>query len=788
MNIDEATISAITGALSGGPPPGSADSQQPGSGPDPSVIAALQGGFRDSPVNQRMYSPPAPPQDSYTLPPAIAQAVQTGFASGSPLPAAAQPQVPSGSVPSGVAQAVQNGFAPAPPVGLVDGLGAPGSPQYAPPAFHPQPLADPFPDFAQYAQQGFAHGAAPSRADVAAAKETIAAQASDARAQVAQAKYDATPQGEDDAALRAGLGVNADQQALVGQQGDLEAQAAIAEAAVRDKALREQAELQAKQDAAREANLAQQKQMIDQRGKDIEAAVKRVPDPNRFYNSLSTMQHIGVGLMTLLSGAGMGLARDNGPNPVVKMMTDAQDKDIDAQKAGIEQGNKAIDAKRQLEQDYGHLGDDENAMWTYRKAQSRLMLADQIEATAAQYKAPKALIAAKMAADGLRAEAAKMVEAQAGRRLAQQNKDKEIELQRQQVGIAGGHLALAGKEFDLKKEEFQQTRQDKKDAQKEAEEARKELAEEKAALKTAAKGKVPEGGILNAAGEPATNKDGSPYTGIPKDMYKDVYEQDSAFKKGLSALDQLRQLREDSGGHINSHSTGARAAAQQMARLTLNVHKVSGVRFNEQAMDLANKVVSGDADAATVDSYLKTVEPQLDQFRQDFMLDHALSLPNFNGDIKQFMYPDPVKNKPAESGNSKFMRQMEERTGGSTLGDAAARQSATERAAAAAASVPTTGNVLADRDARQRAYEAALADQTIDKPGEQSDTQTEFIKMATKAIASGDAKAKATTIQMLEQATEPGSAVPKVVRDQLEALLYKARGYGKVTKDPDEKP
>lgn len=131
----------------------------------------------------------------------------------------------------------------------------------------------------------------------------------------------------------------------------------------------------------------------------------------------------------------------------------------------------------------------------------------------------------------------------ADKRQAQANTDAGLQNTRAQIGVAYGHLNLANREFEEKKQDYKDTRQDKKDAQQEAEDAKIEQIKAAAAAKAAAKGKAPEGGILNANGDPATMKDGSLYTGIPKDMYKDIYGGEGSFKTGLDAIDQLRQMR-----------------------------------------------------------------------------------------------------------------------------------------------------------------------------------------------------------------------------------------------------
>lgn len=601
-------------------------------------MQALQGGFSvppSAPIAQHPYDAGVPAMDpSYGLPPAVAQAAQTGFA---PIP-----------------------------VGVNDGLGAPGAPQYVPPPFHPHALANPFPDVGGLAAQGFHQGALPpSKDDVAAIKADTKAQAADAARAKAQAAYAGTPLGQLDTAANTELGANADQQAIAKAQGDVAAKQAEEQAAIRDKAIVDQQQLAAKQDQARQEQFAQQQQMLAERAKAVEAANKRVVDPNRLYNSQSTGQHIGTAMMMILSGFGQGLAGDNKENAVMKMVGQAIDRDIDAQKANIEQGNKGVEMKRQLAQDYGHLGDDINTQFEYRRAQGRLLAADQLEAAAGHYNAPQKLLAAQQAAAVLRGQAGTIIGAAAERKLAQQNEEARLANARAQIGIAGYHASIADRAQRAQEHQFGITT---------AREIMKDDADNATKLALAqAKKAGSDAPIQVATGiddkgapvyKPLMNQGGIPYgAGLEKEQVAKAQEMYGETRVFVDAADKIRQMREDTGGHINSHSEGARAMAQEMARLVLSSHKLAGIRFTKEAMDLANKAITGDEDADTVDSFFKTVTPEIETARNDQITNFKMKLPNFTGDPRQLDFPDPVKKKPSTSTNSDFMKAMEERPG-----------------------------------------------------------------------------------------------------------------------------
>lgn len=608
-------------------------------GVDPSVVAAMQGGFAapGPQMQQRMYDAPAPMQDSYMLPEPVAQAVQSQFAQPpQPLP---PPQAP-----------------PDVPVGVIDNGKFIASP---PPGFVPQPLVNPFPE--------------PTAADKKAADAAVKAQAlaakADAQKQAKAAAYAATPQGMDEASVRQQLAVNKDQQTNALAMGDVDSKAAAEASGIEDQGVADEQAVLAKQAAQKQADLAQLRTMVETNGKAVEEAAKRTVDPNRMWNNMSTAQHIGLGIMSVLAGIGMGLTHDNGVNPVTKMISDAIDKDVDSQKGSIDQGNKAIEQRRQLAQDFGALSDKQSDQYEYMRAKGRLMVADQLEAAAAHYKSPKALIAAKIAADGYRAEAAKIVGALSERKQAQQNKDAELANTRTGLGIQGGQLALARDEFQEKKTEYGDTLADKVMA-------RHELADEKLQLAQIKKGKAGAGELMVPTGqmvknpdgsviahhEKLINEDGQPFElpGGPAEQAK-VYERFTSYTQYIKDLTELRELYDQNAGQLNKWDATARAKRQSLTRSIVDAHQAYGISgFKGPVVEMMNKAITGSDDEDSVNAIAKNIAPQLkSELRHAVEGRRAILGANFTGDPKQLDVPDPLENKPPESGESKLMKTFE---------------------------------------------------------------------------------------------------------------------------------
>lgn len=101
-------------------------------------------------------------------------------------------------------------------------------------------------------------------------------------------------------------------------------------------AIEEQKALQQSQNTAKELQSSYQKNFdeLEQDRKNFEDdLVKQKVDPNRFFNNMSTAQRISTGIGMILGGIGAGLT--GGENPVMKMMHQQIENDIEAQKSQI---------------------------------------------------------------------------------------------------------------------------------------------------------------------------------------------------------------------------------------------------------------------------------------------------------------------------------------------------------------------------------------------------------------------------------------------------------------------
>ena len=424
--------------------------------------------------------------------------------------------------------------------------------------------------------------------------------------------------------------------------------------------------------------------MVVHNGKAVEEAAKRTVDPNRMWNNMSTAQHIGVGIMTILAGVGQGLARDNGPNPVGKMISEAIDRDVDSQKGSIEQGNKAIEQRRQLAQDFGQLSDKQSDQYEYMRAKGRMVVADQLEAAAAHYGSPKAMMAAKIEADAKRMEAAKIVQGLSERKQAQLNKDAELSTARASVGVAGYAAQTGRLELNEKVKEFGVATADKELARQEGHQFKMEEQAAAAAAKAAAKGKASEGEIMFPSGQ--LNPDGSPHhmklmneptsptadnptgenpyslktVGGPAEQAK-VMEKFNASTQLIKDLDDLRELYDKNPGSLNKWNSDARLKAQSLTRAVIHAHQAYGIAgFKGPVVEMMDKTILGTDDEHDVNSVLKDLAPQLNSVR-DHTLDERVAMlgPNFTGKRQQLDIPDPLKNKPPESAWSKELTKLQ---------------------------------------------------------------------------------------------------------------------------------
>jgi hypothetical protein len=391
--------------------------------PDPSIVNYVQGGgaVPQGPPPQAM------PSDPYGLPPGVTSAMQGGFAPQQIGPAFGGGP-PGGQIPDEVAQGAQVGFAPpqespSQPIGM--------QPQIVPaentngdvPVFHLPPATP-------TSQQ-----ATPSPA---AAKARTGQEN-------AQAAYAASPEGMQDTAANAEI-ANLQQRGVVaGKLGDVQAQQSDAAKKIYDQAaIDSRAEYVATQKKAAQDAADRQVYFDDYVKAQKEQAAKTI-DPNRMWNSKSTGEQLLAAIGVMLAGIGQGMDHDKGPNPAVAIIQQAIDRDIDAQKANLQQGEKGVEGKYQALTGFEHLTDKSNEALEALRATRYRQVGEQVAASAAQFAGPQQKLVAQDAQLKLNQLADGITDNLAGAKIAQRNKDQEIAIQRANVGVAAGHLALAQK-------------------------------------------------------------------------------------------------------------------------------------------------------------------------------------------------------------------------------------------------------------------------------------------------------------------------------------------------------
>ena len=138
----------------------------------------------------------------------------------------------------------------------------------------------------------------------------------------------------------------------------------------------------------------------DKLNKVEEAAANGQIDPGRFYNNLDTGQKIATGIGLILGGIGAGLT--HGQNPVLEMINNAINRDVDAQKADLNNKHSLVAA-------YQHdLGNREDAA-KMATASLQTQTINKLNAAAANAQTPIQAAAAQQAAGILKQQVAQTV-------------------------------------------------------------------------------------------------------------------------------------------------------------------------------------------------------------------------------------------------------------------------------------------------------------------------------------------------------------------------------------------
>lgn len=575
------------------------------------------------------------------LPSEVMQGAQSGFAPGAmglpsnpDLPAAPLPQnsldfiVPpaGGSPPAmpdmpgqlhpGIMQAIQGGFVPPSPPRPVQ-----NSPDFIVPVAAPVP-----PTKAQLAQQA------------------------------AERAYVASPQGMQESAAAGQAGVLGDQAVLEQQRGDIAAKQAEEQYAIKQKQVADEqaknAELEAKQQQYF-AVRAKEHEMLRNAG--IAAANAHV-DPNRMWSSMSTGQRVQAGIGILLAGIGQGLNGDHGANPAMKLITDAIDRDVDAQKVDINQKNKTFEMFKDV---LGDTDTQQAKLDDYAKmkqASDRLAVADQVDAAAMKYASPIAKLDAQQKSNFLRMQADQIFGTLADKRVAQAHQDAELAVQKQNANTAAYHAAIAAR---AQKESERKNLDDEHRADMAL--AEKTMADQRRA-DMHAKGKYTTeeqatmiGGqpnpVTDANGEvgyrmgPMTGRDGQPLTFDAKQLPK-LKDMVSDTDEAVNSIDELRKIRAEAGPTTDLSKSKAWQTSHvhyaTILKAMIGAEKEGGAaKLTETQLALAKEQL-GQLDDPT---RWNGIGPGLEEFRK-VIIDHAQRKLNVEGGVDVDLrkrYPDMTK-------------------------------------------------------------------------------------------------------------------------------------------------
>lgn len=179
----------------------------------------------------------------------------------------------------------------------------------------------------------------------------------------------------------------------------------------------------------------------------VHADQKAVDDykvnPNKFMDELGVGGHIRWGIGLVLAGIGQAMQRQGGPNPVLQMMQDKMKQAIELQIDQRNQLTAKLGRAQENRTEADQTGAGRLAEIDRGRAQADLVLAKQFDLAANNASDPltkaNALSAKAQLLDSANQHHENFIKLQSEHDVQQQ----QLGMQRQQVGIAGGHLAIA---------------------------------------------------------------------------------------------------------------------------------------------------------------------------------------------------------------------------------------------------------------------------------------------------------------------------------------------------------
>lgn len=364
-------------------------------------------------------------------------------------------------------------------------------------------------------------------------------------------------------------------------------------------------------------------------------------DQNKYWDSMGVGNKIGWFIAMALSGVGNALSgKGNEPNAVIGMLQAKMKQSILAQQ----------DQRDQLEKQYGRAKDEEQSVSLREARKAADNAAAQTDATK-MLKIAVDLGTAKAADPIQRANGAKE-SAGLSRQLAldtgnEIDKKAKLYQAQQQIGIAGGHLALATKQFNAEygPQGFKQQELDIRaaDESRKAQRDADIIALKKAGKLDANEAKFAVSAPVQGSGGRSAvlrNADGEPWLG-----HQD--KEETTKTTGLiSAVDEYHQLAGKMIQDIKAHGGEANfiksdAWQRQQSRLSqiqADLHDVYGIkRFSEGTQTLFDRIATAGIDPT---SFVRDASSALTTSAKDLTakVNASLTAQNYTG--KPIEFPD----------------------------------------------------------------------------------------------------------------------------------------------------
>lgn len=589
-----------------------------------------------------------------------AQASMFGAPQGNPLALGAGPMPivnPMGEVPAGGAPD---------PQGVLPSVGANG--------MVPDPYAQPAPMPPPVEFKSKPVGAAPetSVGDVVNPfPKPSAAEAKQQAAQVKQAAqqgaYANSPEGRIAAGEGMALQANQQQQQTTQQLGDLTAEEMAATSAVKaagQERADDTARNAANQDALNRKAVGDAQKKV---GDAVDAEAKYKIDENRKWHNASTGAKVLAGISVALSGLGDVLNRRTGPNMALGIIQGAIKDDVEAQVREREHLGKRVGIARNSLDNYRQVAGDDREAGQLKVAEEYKRTAAQVEATASKYGSPKAKLNAKLLGDQLRADAAKIIGSAGESAYNREVKAKEMAMQKQQIGISAGQLALSRDQFKYGKE---------RDARQEMIELAK--LNQKADVGGLGGSAVP---VLDAKGQPKLDANGAPVMTVEKlrnadgtlfnpadDVKKNLAAQRTGVQELYDVLSQVKEHREQYGGASSKTSPTAQAEYDRLINKAVfawaSANHLS--TSDKESFDKARDAIFG-ADPSSYN--ISDVEGRINRSLQEEQNKYYNNLQGigYTGQLPKFFDPSTIK-KGQSVGEDEFQDLMSNSSGSSMGG------------------------------------------------------------------------------------------------------------------------